>query len=108
MLYIKEHYFLIVVSGICLATAVVSALAKRETASINLQIYLSHFSNNEAMNDRINAGAIWTFILLLCPIVIKGGRNLAKYTVSMLVGLHCFDLFYLSFPGRSVAALRIL
>ncbi len=86
LLYIKEHYFLIVVSGICLATAVVSALAKRETASINLQIYLSHFSNNEAMNDRINAGAIWTFILLLCPIVIKGGRNLAKYTVSMLVG----------------------
>lgn len=38
------------------------------------------------MNDRINAGAIWTFILLLCPIVIKNGKSTEKYIVSMILG----------------------
>lgn len=84
--YIKKHYYLFLVGGICLVTIVVVIFAKRDIASINLQFYLSHFSNNERMNDRINAGAIWTFILLLCPIVIKSGESIAKYIVSMIIG----------------------
>ncbi len=84
--YVKNHYFLYLAGGICLATIVVVIFVKRDVASINLPVFLSHFSNNEGMNNRINAGAFWTFILLLCPIVIKSGRKAARYTVSMLVG----------------------
>lgn len=84
--YVKKHYFLYLAGGICLVTLLAVIFVKRDVASINLPVYLSHFSNNEGMNNRINAGAIWTFILLLCPIVIKSGRKAAGYTVSMLVG----------------------
>lgn len=84
--FVKKHYFLFLVGGVCLATIVVVVFAKREIGLVNLQFYLSHFSNNERMNDRINAGAIWTFILLLSPIVIKNGRNTEKYIISMIVG----------------------
>lgn len=84
--YVKKHYFLYLVGGICLATVAAAVFVEREMASINLPVYVSHFSNNEAMNDRINAGAIWTFILLLCPTVIGSRGKTAKYTVSMLVG----------------------
>ncbi len=84
--YLKKHYFLILVSGVCLATVAAVILMKRDIGSANLPIYLSHFSNNERMNDRINAGAIWTFILLLSPIVVKSGRNIEKYSISMILG----------------------
>ncbi|MCI8322177.1 MAG: hypothetical protein HFI54_00725 [Lachnospiraceae bacterium] len=84
--YLKRHYFLILVSGVCLATIFTVIFVKRDIGSANLPFYLSHFSNNERMNDRINAGAIWTFILLLCPIVIKNGKSTEKYIVSMILG----------------------
>lgn len=83
--YVKKHYFLFFVCGICLVTVFAAVFVKREIGTHNFQIYLSHFSNNERMNG-INAGAIWTFILLLCPVVIRNGNQVARYTASIIVG----------------------
>jgi len=84
--FVKEHYFLIASGMICLCIGVLAVSIAREIASINLPVFLSHFSNNEEMNDRINAGGFWTFLLLLSPIAISTKNKVAKYSVSLIFG----------------------
>lgn len=84
--FVKRHYFLIASGMICLCIGVLAVSTAREIASINLPFFLSHFSNNERMNDRINSGALWTFVLLLSPIVISTKKKLAKYSLSLIGG----------------------
>ncbi len=84
--FIKLHYFLIAPCAICLVIGVLAVSVAREIASINLPFFLSHFSNNEGMNDRINAGGLWSLLLLLSPIVVSTKKRLAQYSVSLIVG----------------------
>ena len=84
--FVKRHYFLIALGAICLCIGALAVTTAREIASLNLPYFLSHFSNNERMNDRINSGAIWTYILLLSPIVLHGKNRLAKWSVALIWG----------------------
>lgn len=84
--YVKKHYFSLLLAGVCLGTVVAVIFMERETASINLPPYLSHFSNNSRMNDRINAGAFWSYVLLLAPIAMRDGDRLKKYVVTTIGG----------------------
>lgn len=84
--FVKRHYFLIALGAICLCIGALAVTTAREIASLNLPYFLSHFSNNERMNDRINSGAIWTYILLLSPIVLHGKNRLAKWSVVLIWG----------------------
>ena len=84
--FVKRYYFPLVICGVCMGIVVVVTLWTREIASINLQFFLSHFSNNERMNARINAGGFWTFILLLCPIIMNTKSRLAQYSVTIIGG----------------------
>lgn len=84
--FVKKYYFLLITCAVCMGTVVVAALWTREIASINLPFFLSHFSNNERMNDRINSGGFWTLILLLCPIIMSTKSRLAQYSVTIIGG----------------------
>lgn len=84
--FAKKHYFLLIICAVCMGTVVVAVLWTREIASINLPFFLSHFSNNERMNDRINSGGFWSFILLLCPIMMSTKSRLAQYSVTIIGG----------------------
>ena len=84
--FVKKHFFLFVVGAICAGTVVVTVFMAREIASINLPFYLSHFSNNERMNDRINAGGFWAFVLLLCPIIMRTKNRMARYSITIIGG----------------------
>lgn len=84
--FVRTHYFLIAPGMLCLCIVVLAVSVAREIASINLPYFLSHFSNNERMNDRINAGGLWAFLLLLSPIVLGTKKRMAQYSVSLTVG----------------------
>lgn len=84
--FVKKYFFLFVVGAICAVTVGVIVLMARGIASTNFQFYLSHFSNNERMNARINAGGFWTFVLLLSPVILKTKSRLAQYSVTIIVG----------------------
>lgn len=84
--FVKKHFFLFVVGAICAGTVVVTVFMAREIASINLPFYLSHFSNNERMNARINAGGFWTYVLLISPIVMRTKNKMARYSVTIIGG----------------------
>ncbi len=84
--WVKKYCFPLAVGAICFGITAVAVLAARETASINLPFFLSHLSNNSSMNSRINAGAVWTFLLLLAPIVISTKSRVAQYAVSLIGG----------------------
>ena len=84
--FVKKYFFLLVFSAICAVTVGVTVLMARGIASINLPFFLSHFSNNEGMNARINAGGFWTFVLLLSPIIMRTGNRLARYSITTIGG----------------------
>lgn len=84
--YVRKHYFLFLLGAICVGIVGVTVLGARSIASINFPIFLSYFSNNDKMNDRINAGAFWTFVLLLCPIILKTKNIFAKYSFTVVAG----------------------
>lgn len=90
MQYLKSHYFSLLILAIGIGV-IVAAFFNRDMASINLSMYASHFSNSAQNNT--NAAALWTFVLLLCPIVVIKGREVGKYAITYVGGYLIFVYF---------------
>lgn len=82
--YIKKNYYCLLLIIIAGGTAFASLFMERGMASLNLPVYLAHFSNS--LENDTNSAALWIFICLLFLVILSKGDTIDKYTVIIVLG----------------------
>lgn len=84
-IYVRRNLNCIIFTSVFLVTLLASVSFCRDMALVNLPIFVSHFSNNVVADT--NAGAFWSFVLLLVPNLITGKKNkMTIYSLSLILG----------------------
>lgn len=104
---IRKHYYALLLIAIVGGTAFLSMFVERTMASVNMPIYLAHFTNSAENNA--NSAALWLFVFLLVPIVLLRGGTAGKYAVT--VGFGYLMLIYViclfRYEGDTQVPLRL-
>lgn len=104
---IRKHYYELLIAAVVGGTAFLSMFVERTMASVNMPIYLAHFTNSAENNT--NSAALWLFIFLLVPIALLRGGTAGKYAVT--VGFGYLMLIYViclfRYEGNTRVPLRL-
>lgn len=104
---IRKHYYKLLMIAIVGGTAFLSMFVERTMASVNMPIYLAHFTNSAENNT--NSAALWLFIFLLVPIVLFRGGAAGKYAVTVGFGylMLVFVICLFRYEGDTRVPLRL-
>lgn len=96
--FVKRNYYILLMVALTGGAVVVSVVLKREMASVNLPIYLTHFTNSA--ENETNAAAFWIFLLLMCPVLLNLRNRVAEYSLAVVAGYLILIYFICLFRGE--------
>ncbi len=82
--YIKRNYYGLLSAAIVGGAAFAIVFMERSMASLNMPVYLAHFSNS--IDNDTNSAALWIFICLFIPVVLSMRAVIDKYAVTVAFG----------------------
>ncbi len=105
--YIKRNYYSLLLLAIIGGTAFVVIFMERSMASLNMPVYLAHFSNS--LENDTNSAALWLFICLLFPVVLSMRSVIDKYAVTVAFGylVLVFVICLFRYDGTEQVPLRL-